>query len=105
MIGRGYIIGASLAALVLSNGYSLMRGKAWGERIANDRHMEAVMQLEADLREVSNTALDAEVARLKAERERNDLLLELDADGDSAPDAGRIAFPSGSVSRINAIGR
>lgn len=105
MIPRSWIIGAALAALVASNGYSLMRGKAWGERIVNERHAEAVKKLEDDLRDVTNKALDAEVARLNAERERNDLLADLDAEGNAADGADRVVLPAGSVQRINRIGR
>lgn len=105
MIPRSWIIGVALASLVASNGYSLMRGKSWGERIVNERHAEAVKKLEDDLRDVTNKALDAEVARLNAERERNDLLADLDAEGNAADGADRVVLPAGSVQRINRIGR
>ena len=105
MIPRSWIIGAALTALVASNGYSLMRGKAWGERIANDRHAAAVAKLNANLRDVTNRAIAAEESRLEAERERNDLLADLDAEGNAADGAGRVVLPAGSVQRINRIGR
>lgn len=105
MIPRSWIIGAALAGLVASNGYSLVRGKAWGERIADDRHDAAVKALEASLRTVTSRAIAAEESRLEAERERNELLADLDAEGRADPGADRVVLPSGSVQRINRIGR
>ena len=105
MIPRSWIFGGAAAALVMSNGFSLMQGYSWGKRIADERHDAAVERLEADLRDVTDRARDAEAARLEAERERNDVLADLDAQGDAADGASRIALPAGSVSRIDAIGR
>ena len=100
----GWISAFALSVLIISNAASVRWGYGLGEDAADARHTAAVAKLESDLREVSNQVLDAEVARLKAERERNDLLAELNAEGDASPDAGSIALPSRSVSRINAIG-
>lgn len=102
---RGYIIAASVVALVASNGISLMRGKAWGERVADDRHAAAVEALEAELKHVTEKTAATEAIRLQIERERNDLLEELDRAGDAAVGAGRVAIPADSVRRIDSIGR
>lgn len=101
----GWISAFALSVLVISNAASVRWGYGLGEDAAEARHQIAVERLEADLRDVTNEALDAEVARLKAERERNDLLAELDAQGDAADGAGRPALGAGSVRRIDAIGR
>lgn len=104
MIPRSWIIGAALAALVVSNGVSFTRGKAWGQSIEKARNDAAVKALEASLRTVTNRAIGAEEARLSIERERNDLLANLDAEGRADPGADRVVLPARSVSRINAIG-
>ncbi|MGP9790715.1 hypothetical protein [Roseinatronobacter sp. NSM] len=105
MIPRSWIIGTAAVALVTSNGVSLLQGKAWGERVANAQHDAAVEALEAELEEVTAKAAQAESERLELERERNDLLADLDRQGDAADGAGRVALPADSVRRIDAIGR
>lgn len=89
----------AVAGLIWGHGYTT------GRDAAEARHTRAVAALEARLGEVSRNAALAEAARLKAERERNDLLADLDAQGDAADGADRIALPAGSVYRINSIGR
>lgn len=105
VIPRSWIIGAALAGLVASNGYSFTRGKLWGQSIEKARNDAAVKALEVSLRTVTNRVIGAEEARLAIERERNDLLADLDAQGLEDPDAGRRSLGADSVRRINSIGR
>ena len=105
MVGLGLILRLApyAAALALAGGV-WWHGYATGRDRAEARHERAVAALEARLSTVTRNAAIAEAARLRAERERNELLADLDTEGDAADGADRVALPAGSVSRINAIG-
>lgn len=100
----GRAIAAVVAVSALLGGVWL-HGRSTGVESAEARHAVAVAELEADLRQVSIRAAQAEAQRLQIERARNDLLAELDRAGDSADGAGRLALPADSVQRIDRIGR
>jgi hypothetical protein len=97
------VLGAG-AAIALAGGIWL-HGHSTGQAKAEARHTEAVRALERNLSAVSDMARFAESERLRIERERDALLDDLDAAGDAADGAGRIALPADSVRRIDAIGR
>ena len=80
-------------------------GYVAGQDVATARQERLVRALQRDLDAVSDMARMAEAERLRIERERNDLLAELDAQGAADAGAGRVALPAGSVRRIDAIGR
>jgi type II secretory pathway component PulJ len=100
--GRVVLVAGALVAL---SGSIWWHGYASGQDAATARHEQAVRALQRDLDAVSDIARAAEAARLQIERERNDLLAELDVQGASDAGADRLALPAGSVSRISAIGR
>lgn len=102
---RPYLMGGAVVALIASHSAVWLHGRSTGAERAEARHAAAVARLERNLREVSDMVIDAEVARLVAERERNELLADLDREGDEADGASRVALPAGSVLRIDAIGR
>ena len=101
----GWISAGLLSVLVISNAASVRWGYGLGEDAEKARNAAAVERLERELQDVTTEAREAEAARLDAERERNDLLAELDRQGDADAGASRSVLPAGSVSRINAIGR
>lgn len=101
----GWITALSLSVLIVSNAMSARLAYNQGRDRAEARHAAAVDRLNRELSEVTSAAITAEAARIRAERERNELLSELDALGDAETGADDIALPAGSVSRINAIGR
>lgn len=78
---------------------------ARGEAAAEARHEAAVRALEARLDAANRRAREAEAARLEAERTRDDLRAELDAQASADPDAGRRALGADSVRRIDRIRR
>ena len=85
MIPRSWLIGGLLAALVASNSFSLMRGKAWGERVCEARYAVARAKTQADLiREADRLALRAvELQQIEA---------DLTARAQEAEDAARADF-------------
>jgi hypothetical protein len=101
----GWIIALSLSVAVATNAASLRWGYTLGRDAETARNLLAVQALEADLAGVTARANQAEADRLQIERERNDLLADLDAQGNAADGANRVVLPADSVSRINAIGR
>ena len=94
-----YAAAVAIAGAVWTHGYTT------GRDSADARHEASVRALNARLGEVSRDAALAEAARLAMERQRNDLLADLDAAGRDDPDAGRRALGADSVRRINSIGR
>ena len=95
---------APYAGAVALAGAVWWHGAQWGESRAEARYERAVAALNARLGEVSRDAALAEAARLAIERQRNDLLNELDRAGRDDPDAERRALGADSVRRINSIG-
>jgi LPS O-antigen subunit length determinant protein (WzzB/FepE family) len=98
MIPRSWIISAALAALVLSNGASLMRGKAWGERVATARFTAAQARAQTEI----FRAADALSMRAFALQEME---TELSARAMEAEDAARRDFDPSRVPTADSLHR
>ena len=92
-----YAVGALVLAAVWMHGHGQGRDR---ERAAQAEALDAVR---AEMRALAEETDRAEAARLRAERERDDLREELDRTGDAADGAGDRALPADSLRRIDRI--
>lgn len=96
-------IGIALICSVLVGAGSLYKGYSWGKSVAEAQHQKAIDKLNAELADVGNDVITQEVKRLHAERERDELLENLDAEAAASPNASRPALDVDSVRRLNRL--